>query len=232
MAATPLLRPGDTCWRLETASRLRFLVDYQDYFSALRSALAAARRSIHVLSWGFDPRTRLAPDGSRVRGAPDEIGCTLIELAKANPSLDVRLLIWQSSLPISATQDFFPHRAKAWFKDTGVRFQLDAEVPLGACHHQKVVVIDDRLAFIGSGDITGDRWDTPEHPDEDVRRRTPDGGLHPPRHEVMAMFDGPAAAALGELFRARWQVSAGEPPDGPTPGDADPWPADVTPDLT
>ena len=232
MAATPLLRPGDTCWRLERAHRLKFLVDYQDYFSALRSALMAARRSIHVLSWGFDPRTRLAPDGSRVRGGPDEIGRTLIRLTQADPSLDVRLLIWQSALPISATQDFFPHRARAWFKGTGVRFQLDAEVPLGACHHQKVVVIDDCLAFVGSGDIVGDRWDTTGHADRDERRRNPDGGLHPPRHEVMAMVDGPAAAALGQLFRSRWQVSVGEPPDAPAPTDGDPWPQRMAPDIT
>ena len=236
MAAEPLLRPGDTCWRLAATRRLKFLVDYQDYFDALRLALSKARRSIHILSWGFDPRARLAPDGSREHasrdhGAPDEIGRTLIELTRANPDLDARLLIWQSALPISATQDFFPHRAKAWFKDTGVRFQLDAEVPFGACHHQKVVVIDDALAFIGSGDITGDRWDTQAHPDREVRRRTPDGGFHPPRHEVMAMLDGPAAAALGELFRTRWQASTGEPPTPPPPGETECWPAELVADI-
>ena len=75
----------------------------------------------------------------------------LIELARANPALDIRLLVWRSALPISATQEFFPHRAKAWFRDTPVRFELDDTVPLGACHHQKVVVIDDALAFVGGG---------------------------------------------------------------------------------
>ena len=52
---------------------------------------------------------------------------------------------------------------------------LDATVPFGACHHQKVLVVDDRIAFCGGGDISVDRWDTPAHLDDDPRRRMPNG---------------------------------------------------------
>src|SRR5580658_11301555 len=99
-----LLRAGDTCWRLGPAGRLRVLIDGQDYFRVLLEALRAARRSIHLLGWSFDPRTRLTPEG------PDqaELGRTLVDLAWANPGLDVRLLVWRSALPISATQSGFP----------------------------------------------------------------------------------------------------------------------------
>ena len=88
-----LLRPGETCWRLEPADRLAFLVDGQEYFTALVEALRAARRSIHLLGWGFDPRTRLSPDASD--GDDAQIGHLLIALAKADPALDVRLLVWR-----------------------------------------------------------------------------------------------------------------------------------------
>jgi phosphatidylserine/phosphatidylglycerophosphate/cardiolipin synthase-like enzyme len=227
-----LLRPGETCWRLASARRVKFLVDDQDYFTALGAALAAARRSIHILGWGFDPRTRLAPDGSSGADAPDQIGATLIRLAEANPDLDVRVLVWRSALPISASQAFFPHRAKAWFRDSRVKFQLDAAVPFGACHHQKVVVIDDALAFVGSGDLTGDRWDTPAHLDEDGRRQSPWGRPHAPRHEVTVMTDGQVAAELGELFRDRWRLACGEALGPPAPaGAAVHWPDGVVADL-
>jgi len=227
-----VLIPGETCWRTEPADRIAFLVDTEAYFTALYEAMQKARRSILILGWGFDPRTRLFPDGHDGPDDPDEVGHVLLRLAKARPELDIRLLIWKSALPIAATQEFFPHKARKWFQGTPVKFRLDDQVPFGACHHQKVVVIDDRLAFCGGGDISVDRWDTPRHLEEDRRRIMPDQECHAPRHEVMMMVDGAAARALGEHYRERWRCSPGggelEPP--PDAG-GDPWPDHVPPHL-
>jgi len=155
----------------------------------------------------------------------------LLQLAEERPELDIRLLIWKSALPISASQEFFPHKARKWFEGSRVQFRLDDQVPFGACHHQKVVVIDDRLAFSGGGDISIDRWDTPGHLEVDLRRIMPDQACHDPRHEVMMMVDGAAARALGEHFRARWRIGAGEPIAGPPDAGGDPWPDHVPPHL-
>jgi phosphatidylserine/phosphatidylglycerophosphate/cardiolipin synthase-like enzyme len=229
-----LIRPVDTCWRVEAARRVAFLVDYQDYYTTLAAALARATRQVLLIGWSFDPRTRLAPDGVRRPGSPDEIGCLLIELAKQKPGLDIRVLVWRSALPISATQEGFPHRAKAWFRNTGVDFRLDGTVPFGACHHQKVIVIDDTVAFCGSGDICGDRWDTTAHLDRDARRRNPAGGFHAPRHEVMILAEGPIARALGDLARVRWRDATGEtlaPSPALAPGES-PWPDGLAADVS
>jgi phosphatidylserine/phosphatidylglycerophosphate/cardiolipin synthase-like enzyme len=205
---------------------VKVLVDAQDYFRVLLEAMRRARRSIHLLGWSFDPRARLTP------GEPDpaQLGHTLIALTAANPALDVRLLIWRSALPISATQSGFPHRARRWFRGTPVRFELDDTVPLGACHHQKIVVIDDALAFVGGADFADDRWDGAAHLDDDPRRIAADGHRHGPRHEVMALTDGPAAAALGNLFRQRWRNAVGEIADA-APGEVAAWPEDLAPDI-
>jgi len=222
---TDILRPGETCWRTARAGRTAFLIDTEAYFTAVFEALRKARRSIHLLGWGFDPRARLFPDGYDGPDDPDEVGRILVELARARPELDIRLLVWKSALPIAASQEFFPHKARAWFRGTGVRFVLDDQVPFGACHHQKVLVVDDELAFCGGGDISVDRWDTPGHLDFDPRRIMPGQDHHPPRHEVMMMVDGPVAADLGDLFRERWRRATGEAmprPEGPSP--SDPWP--------
>jgi phosphatidylserine/phosphatidylglycerophosphate/cardiolipin synthase-like enzyme len=221
-----LARPGVTCWRLTRARRLSFLADGEAYFGALDAALRAARRSVHLLGWGFDPRITLTPD----RAAADQVGHLLIALAEARPELDVRLLVWRSALPISATQAFFPHRAQAWFRGRRVDFRLDATVPFGACHHQKIVVVDGALAFVGGADLMPGRWDTPAHPDADRRRSLP-GRVDPPRHELMAMADGGAAAALDELFAARWRMAVGETPPTPNADCPQLWPDDVAPDL-
>lgn len=227
-----VLIPGETCWRRERAARAAFLIDTEAYFTAAFEAMIRAERSIHLLGWGFDPRTRLFPDGFDGPNDPDEVGHILIELARQRPDLDVRVLIWHSALPISASQEFFPHRARRWFRDTGVKFRLDDSVPFGACHHQKVLVIDDKVAFCGGGDISVDRWDTPAHLEEDQRRIMPRQECHDPRHEVMMVVDGPAAAALGELSRQRWRHATGEVIAPAAPTEADPWPNHIPPHLT
>ncbi|MDP3491435.1 MAG: phospholipase D-like domain-containing protein [Phenylobacterium sp.] len=222
-----ILTPGDTCWRREPATRAAFLVDTEAYFNALAEILPKAQKSIYLLGWGFDPRTRLAPDGVDGPDDPDEIGRILVELSRRRPELDIRLLIWKSALPISASQNFFPHRGRRWFRGTTVQLRLDESVPLGACHHQKVLIVDDAVAICGGGDISVDRWDTAGHLDDDERRIMPDQAYHPPRHEVMMMVDGAAASALGDLFRARWRRSADEVVPKATPSTVDPWPTRV-----
>ena len=228
----PKVLTDQTCWRRARAERVAFLVDSAAYFAAALSAIRKARRSILLLGWSFDPRTRLQPGPHEVAGAADEIGNVLKSLAKRRPDLDVRILVWKSALPISASQHFFPHRSKAWFRGSPVRFRLDSSVPYGACHHQKVLVIDDLVAFVGGADFAPDRWDTPAHLDENPRRVMPGGGRPPARHEVMMMLDGEAARALGVLARERWLRSAGHavaaPPDGFT---HDPWPTWLPPDV-
>ena len=207
---------------------MALLPENDAYFAAVREALENARKSVLLLGWQFDPRTRLNPVE---QGPGAEVGHILRRLVRERPELDVRLLIWWSPLPIAFSQGFFPQRARAWFEGKTVVFRLDRARPIGGCHHQKVLVIDDALAFCGGGDISVDRWDTHRHEDEEPRRYTPMGLPYPPRHEVMMMVDGEAAAALGDLARKRWKEAIGEPLPS-CHEDADPWPASVEPDLT
>ena len=211
-----LLQPGVTCWRTAPAGRVSFLLDTSAYFSTAKAVMLQARRSIHLIGWAFDPLTQLEPGPDGGGPASDQVAELLKRLAREQPELDVRVLVWKSALPISASQHFFPHRARRAFRGSGVRFRLDATVPFGACHHQKVLVVDDQIAFCGGGDIGVDRWDTIKHREHDRRRTMPWGKAHGPRHEVMAMIQGEAARALGDLARARWARSR-QDPDDPAP---------------
>ncbi len=109
-------------------------------------------------------------------------------------------------------------------------------MPFGACHHQKVLVIDDRLAFCGGGDFGVDRWDSAAHLDDDGRRIMPGGLEHAPRHDVVMMVDGDAARALGDLVRERWRTAQEGrilPPIAQEAAQAgDPWPPFVAPRFT
>lgn len=232
-----LCRPGETVWRLERAHRASLIVDMAAYFKAAREAVQKATRSVHLLGWAFDPDTFVEPDVEGGGPARDDIGSRLRALADERPELDIRILIWRSALPIAASQNFFPHRAKACFAGSRVKFLLDDKVPLGACHHQKMLVVDDALAFGGGGDIAPDRWDTTEHLDDNPHRHNPRhrGRYYQPRHEVMSVFDGPAAVAAGQLFRDRWENATGERPPERAPEDPsrdDLWPHCETVDFT
>ena len=225
------LSPDPSFWREETAPRIAVLVDMADYYAAARAAMAKAQRSIHLLNWAFESRTRLDPANDGERSPGGRIGDFIKDLAAKG--IDVRILCWRAALPVAATQDWFPLQDLRNFAGTGVKFVLDGKHPYGACHHQKVIVIDDAVAFCGGADFGQDRWDTSEHLDDDPRRIRPKkAACFDSRHEVMAAVDGPAAAALGALFRERWRRATGETLPAPSPGEPQAWPDFLTPDFT
>jgi phospholipase D1/2 len=227
-----LLVPGRNCWRVERAKRIAFVIDGAAYFAAFRAAAARAQSSIFILGWDIDSRTPLAPQGAD-DGLPQALGDFLDALLKRRPQLHIHILSWDFAMIYAGEREWFPVLKLGWSTHGRLRFQLDADHPVGASHHQKVVVIDDAVAFVGGLDLTKRRWDTPEHRADDARRRDLDGKLYPPFHDVEIMVDGPAAAALGELARERWLRATGKPVrPAPAVHSHDPWPPDVAPDLT
>lgn len=201
-----IAREGENCWRVARAERVALLVDNDAYFSALQSALYLAQRSIWVVGWQFDPRTVLQPT---LDDTSPGLGALLRAISNKRPGLDIRVLIWDMPLPFVASRGFFHRSAQEWSED-GVHFRLDRHHARGGCHHQKLVVLDERLAFCGGSELTPNRWDTLRHHHRDSRRRLPSGVPYPPRHAVTALVDGQAAAALGELVRERWRRATGE----------------------
>jgi phosphatidylserine/phosphatidylglycerophosphate/cardiolipin synthase-like enzyme len=206
-----LLTPETTCWRKDKASRAALLIDMAAYFDAAMEAMSRARHCVHLLNWAFEASTFLHPGPDCTGKESDRIGNFLIALAK-NPDIDVRILCWKSAMPVAATQHFFPFVDRKVFAGTQVKFVLDGKLPIGACHHQKMIIVDDAIAFCGGGDIGPDRWDTPEHLDDDPRREKTrrDHKDFDSRHEVMGLVDGAAAGALAALFRDRWRRATGE----------------------
>jgi phosphatidylserine/phosphatidylglycerophosphate/cardiolipin synthase-like enzyme len=219
-----------TAWKVGRADRAALLIDMEVYFDAAMDAMSRARHCVHLLNWALEPDTLFHPKPGGGGPDSDRIGNFLIALAR-NPDIDVRVLCWDSAMPVAATQHFFPLADRRTFADTNVKLVLDAKLPMGACHHQKMIVIDDALAFCGGGDIGPDRWDTPEHLDDNPRREKTrrDNKCFDSRHEVMGLVDGEAAANLGELFRDRWRRATGEIIDACPPVRRPRWPGKIPP---
>jgi phosphatidylserine/phosphatidylglycerophosphate/cardiolipin synthase-like enzyme len=231
-----LLEPGATCWRRETSARAALIVDMADYFDAAMTAMRQAKHTVHLLNWAFEPQTLFHPQPGCTGPEGDRIANFLKALSKEKPNLDIRILCWQSALPVAATQNWFPLADRRAFAGSRVKFILDGKLPMGASHHQKAIVIDDAIAFCGGGDIGPDRWDTPLHLDDDPRREktkhahSNSDADFDSRHEVMGIVEGAPAKALGVLFRERWARCTGETPSEP-PKVRPAWPRQIKPQF-
>jgi len=240
-ARSSLLRPGKTCHSIRHAARLRLLVDAEDYYAALRAAIVRAQHSVTIIGWDIDSRIELVPGGAN-DGYPQPLGPFLAAVAAARPGLRIRILAWDFAMLYALEREWLPAWKLGWRTGKRVSFRLDGQHPPGASHHQKVVVVDDRLAFVGGIDLTRSRWDTRDHAANDPRRRNgPRQPPYNPTHDVQAMFDGDAARAVGVLAQERW-TRAGprhrSPRDAghavrplPVAPAADPWPPEVAPDI-
>jgi phosphatidylserine/phosphatidylglycerophosphate/cardiolipin synthase-like enzyme len=134
--------------------------------------------------------------------------------ATAARGVEVRVLLWAGA-PFRV---FTPARAdvradaEELARDTAVRVALDDRERLLHCHHEKLVVVDDELAFVGGVDLTdlgGDRWDTPRHP---ARGRL---GWH----DAGTRLRGPIVADVAAHLDLRWTAVTGEAlPPVPVPG--------------
>ncbi|CAN7607671.1 cardiolipin synthase B [Brucella sp. NBRC 12952] len=207
MSEDQVLRPGKNCWRVETAERFAFVVDGADYFVALRKALLKARHSIMLVGWDFDTRIDI---GECTDGGPQQLGDFILWLADRTPSLEIRLLRWDTGAFKALLRGNMLWTILRWKAHPRITLKFDAKHPVAGSHHQKIVAIDDSLAFCGGIDLTMRRWDTREHLDNDPRRVSPSGKTEDPWHDATSAFDGDAARAIGDLARTRWLVATGE----------------------
>jgi phosphatidylserine/phosphatidylglycerophosphate/cardiolipin synthase-like enzyme len=187
-AGDPPPRPGCS---------VEILIDGSEALPRLARELEAARSHVHLAGWYISPEFALTRDEERIT-----LRALLARLAERIP---VRVLLWAGSpLPL-----FHPDRddvdgvRHALTFGTKIELATDAmERPLH-CHHEKIVVIDDRVAFVGGIDLTtyaGDRFDMPAH-----EARGEVGW-----HDALAVVRGPVVTDVAQHFRERWAAVAGE----------------------
>jgi len=194
--------PDDGLWTRgepppRTGNHVEVLIDGASALPRIAEEIRGARSHVHLAGWYVSPWFALTRDDRRV-----ELHSLLAELAER---IDVRVLLWAGSpLPL-----FRPDRddgdavRHALEFGTRTRVALDSQERPMHCHHEKLVIVDDRLAFVGGIDLTsyeGDRFDSSEH----VARGTVGW------HDAAALLRGPIVADVAEHFRLRWQEIAEE----------------------
>lgn len=220
-------RKGQNCAHIAKVAKVAFLVDGEAYFNAFADACESARKVIYIIGWDLDSRIRLR------RGKVEQqepLGQFVDRLAREKPDLHIYLLEWDFAMLYSMERETLPVMSFGWQTHERVHFELDDDHPVGASHHQKIVVVDDRLAFVGGFDLASCRWDTCEHALNHPERRD-NGESYGPFHDVQILVDGDVAKALADLARKRWQKVTGDELHVIHGMEHDPWPKDLRPDL-
>jgi phosphatidylserine/phosphatidylglycerophosphate/cardiolipin synthase-like enzyme len=224
-------------WRFAKATRAHVVIDAADYFDLMQDAMLAARQQILMVGWDFDTRIRLGGGRRwwnlpRKGRFPARFGALIVWLVREREALQVRVLKWNFGALKFVLRGTMIMDLYRWWRQPRIDFKFDSAHPLGCSHHQKIVVIDDKFAVCGGIDMTSDRWDTPEHAENDPRRRRPNGKPYGPWHDMTMLIEGPAACALGDLGRARWVTAGGEPLTACDPQPESPWPEKLKAEFT
>ena len=204
------------------ADRVSFLVDAECYFAAVAEAVEQARHSVYIVGWDLHTEVRLRRDGQH----PATLGALLKEAVRRNRRLHVHVLLWDYALIYLFERQPLPLLSFVWLAHPRIHVRHDDTAPAGASHHQKLVVLDDALAFVGGIDLTLNRWDTREHRADD-ERRADNGKRYGPFHDAQVAVTGEAARAVGELARVRWERATGRR-ECPPPPEHEIWPRGVT----
>ena len=148
-----------------------------------------------LAGWHFDPAFHLSRSGPTLREL----------LAEVAECAEVRMIAWAGApLPL-----FTPSRAdvrgvrEAMTSGTKIRMALDSKERPMHCHHEKLAVIDGRVAYIGGIDLTalaGNRLDTSDHPERDSIGW----------HDATTRVHGPLVQDVADHIALRWFEVTGE----------------------
>ncbi len=194
-AQPSIFEEGRNCRRVADAGRVAFIVDGDDYFKTFMAAAERARELIIVVAWDFNSNCCLSVECDS-KDPRAKLGEYLNYLARRRRGLHIYVLDWDFPM-IYAKDREAPVRVRlgwGWKPHRRVHLEFDNTHPPGGSHHQKIVVIDDAIAFCGGLDLTCQRWDTPAHA---AVRSAPGRG-------------GPALSAVSRSDdRGRWRSGAG-----------------------
>ncbi len=138
---------------MRSGNAVDVLIDGAQALPAIADELRQARSHVHLTGWYFSPDFALDRD--------DEVVILRNLLAELAERVDVRVLVWAGApLPL-----FRPSRGevrnmrKKLIEHTKIECALDAKERPLHCHHEKTIVIDDRVAFVGGTAVS----DVAEH---------------------------------------------------------------------
>ena len=184
--------PRDDC-------RAKWYVDGQDYMAAVADAIEAASKEIFIADWQISPHIFMKRPDTGVDSLKWRLDQMLLK--KANESIRIYILLYWESKKI-ADMDLGSAFAQSTLKHQNIKVLRHPDLStilhyaidgiFWWTHHEKVVVVDRSIAFVGGIDLCFGRWDTHNH------ELTDDYAVHP-----CATENGKCDSAQGEAVRYR-----------------------------
>eukprot|EP00727_Mastigamoeba_balamuthi_P009368 m51a1_g5053 hypothetical protein (930) ;mRNA; f:70180-74210 len=172
-----------------------FYVDGEDYFGAVEDAIRGAEEEVMVCGWFLCPSLYLR----RGPGATVYDRLDYVLAQQARRGVRVYVLLWnEPKIAFELRSEWAVSR----LSEAGANIVVlrhPPTFPLYWSHHQKLVVVDQRAAYLGGLDLAFGRWDTPQHALADpcaLSTRWPGKDYYNSSFSEMAGLDRPDDTAL------------------------------------
>jgi len=143
------------------------------YYSKLKQAIGAAQKSIYIAGWQVNWDAQLDEEGKRLFDV-------LLSSARNNTNLKIYVMPWDDSAPVQTFDDQTKSVLELINELVGrecvfvnlAKSMADADTAFFS-HHQKQVVIDEKIGFVGGIDLAYGRFDDANYDlKADAHRRT------------------------------------------------------------
>lgn len=169
------------------------------YYRRISELLEQAQRYAVFVGWQIDSRLPLSyPIHETLREK-------ILRLVEAKPDFHFYFLMWDHAY-------FYVLEREAWQGriwdniHPRVHFIFDNKHPFGGSHHEKICLIDGKVAFCGGIDLCDERWDSPQHLYTDPRRSLSwKNEKHGPYHDIAVQVTGPICNSIHAHVESRWR---------------------------
>ena len=237
-------------------NRVTPLINGQEAWESIHAAINSARRSIWMSYWMMEADLELLGPGAGQFAAPSRRQRhTIFSLLerKRQQGLSIKILLW--AIPAGSSLHGLLTNREILQAGLLGNFEVmyQPHPSLIGSWHQKFMILDEEVAYVGGMNAKGLDWDTLNHNAIEVRRAdftmsaadrralpaARDHSLtNQPRRDYMARIEGPIVYDVTQNFIERWHhcisvrerffFHAGRITPGPRPGNAGPMPAQIT----
>lgn len=179
-----------------------WLIDNSEAYESLIRAVRDARESIWVSQLAFDADCRAygSEEGASEAESPGESLLDAILATSGQHRVSVKILL-NSTLLLDTRRPLL--RCLAGRKPGAELIEVCGISRFPQLLHAKMVIIDERRAFLMGSPFVNGYWDSPSHEPVDHRRpRRELGGR--PIHDVSVGVRGPVVHELAEIFARLW----------------------------
>jgi len=195
--------------RLEWAASWEDIWEAGLYFQRISELLEDAKEYAVFVGWQIDSRLPMLRISQRT-GIPDpslgneSLKNKILRICEEKKNFHFYILMWDHAYFYSFERELLQGRVWDDIHDR-VHFVFDNRHPFGTAHHEKIVIIDGKIALCGGVDLCAERWDTPLHLYTDPRRSLNwKTEHHGPFHDLSVQVTGPVCSSILAHIGQRW----------------------------